>query len=79
MVTINYEKAGLLPVQRQIKAPWQDYAWLPEVVMIPLDAQVTTIQMNSSAPMQVARGSVVTDNDGVARPPCCSRVEPRRP
>ena len=63
-LTINYKKDGFLPVQRQIKVPWQDYAWLPDVVMIPLDPQVTVIDLTSPAPMQVAMGSVVTDDDG---------------
>lgn len=63
-ITVNYGKAGYLPVQRQIDAPWRDYVWLPDVVMIPLDEQVTTIDLASSLPMQVAQGSVVTDEDG---------------
>ena len=49
------------PAQRQV-APWQDYAWLPDVVMIPLDSRVTTIDLGVAA-MQVARGSVVSDTD----------------
>ena len=64
-LTLEYEKAGLLPVQRQVEAPWQDYAWLPEVVLIALDSQVTPIALNgSSTQVQVARGSPVTDSDG---------------
>ncbi len=64
ILTVNYEKAGYLPVQRQIDAPWEDYAWLPDVVMIPLDPNVTTVELNASVPFQVARGSVMTDADG---------------
>ena len=41
--------------------PWQDYAWLPDVVLIPLDSQVTTIDLTAGTPIQVARGSVQSD------------------
>jgi RHS repeat-associated protein len=64
LLTVEYQKAGYLPARRQVQAPWQDYAFLPDVVLIALDSQVTTIDLTSSAPMQVARGSVVTDSDG---------------
>jgi RHS repeat-associated protein len=63
-LTINYQKAGYLPTQRQVNAPWQDYAALPDVVLIGLDAQVTAIDFASSIPVQVARGTVQTDADG---------------
>lgn len=63
-LTVNYQKPGYLPVQRKIEAPWQDYAWLPDVALIELDSQVTVIDLTSSEPMQVARGSVVTDENG---------------
>ena len=62
--TVNYEKEGYLPVQRQINVPWQDYVWLPDVVMIPVDNQVTTVTLDGNASMQVAQGSSVTDDDG---------------
>jgi hypothetical protein len=63
-LTLTYAKAGYLPAQRQVTASWQDYAPAPDVVLIPLDPQVTTIDLTASAPMQVAQGSVVTDADG---------------
>ncbi len=63
-LTVRYEREGYLPVQRQIDVPWQDYRWLPDVVMIPLDPQVTAIDLNAAAPVQTARGSLVTDADG---------------
>jgi RHS repeat-associated protein len=62
--TVRYEKVGYLPVQRQVQAPWRDYAWLPEVVMLPYDEQVTTIDLAMTTDMQVAQGSVVTDESG---------------
>lgn len=67
VLTVNYEKLGYLPVQRQVKPRWQDFAVLEDVVMIPLDDAVTTIDLSAAVPMQVARGSVVTDADGTRR------------
>jgi RHS repeat-associated protein len=63
-LTINYEKAGFLTAQRQVEVPWQDYARVSDVVLTPLDSEVTVVDLTSSTPMQVARGSVVTDGDG---------------
>ena len=51
-------------MQRQVQAPWRDYAWLPDVVMVPYDEQVTTIDLTTTTDMQAARGSVVTDAVG---------------
>lgn len=64
VLTINYEKAGLIPAQRQVDAPWADYAFAPDVVLIALDAQVSVVDLTANIPMQVARGSVASDADG---------------
>ena len=63
-LTVNYQKSGFFPGQRQVNAPWQDFAWLPDIMLIPADPQVTTIDLTSSEPVQVARGTVQTDSDG---------------
>ena len=63
-LTVRYDQAGLLAAQRQVDVPWQDYAILPDVILLPLDPQVTPITLGGSAPMQVARGSQVSDADG---------------
>ena len=62
-LTVRYDKVGFLPVQRAINAPWADFAWLPDVVLIPFDSAVTTIDLGA-ATMQTARGNPVTDADG---------------
>lgn len=64
VLTINYAHEGMLPVQRKLKAPWRDYVWLPDVVLLPPDSQVTSLTLSESTPLQVARGSTVTDIDG---------------
>ncbi len=63
-LTVTYEKEGYLPVQRTTDVPWQDFKWMPDVVLIELDSQVTTVYLGSSVPMQVAQGSSVSDDDG---------------
>src|SRR5206468_2022146 len=60
LLTLTYAKAGYLPAQRQVQAPWQDYASLPDVALIPLDAQVTAVDLRAPTPMQVAQRSMVT-------------------
>ncbi|MCH8531204.1 MAG: SMP-30/gluconolactonase/LRE family protein [Saccharospirillum sp.] len=64
LLTINYEKAGYLPVQRQVRPQWNDYAFADDIVMIQLDPEVTTVQLGNGQPMQVAQGSPQTDADG---------------
>ncbi len=62
-LTLRYEKDGLLPAQRAVVAPWRDFAWLPDVVMVGLDPAVTVVTLDSPN-LQVARGSVVMDDAG---------------
>ena len=64
LLTVKYEKDGYLSVQRQGDAPWEDYAWLADVVMVPADPKVTTIGLSASTEMQVAQGSAINDEDG---------------
>jgi RHS repeat-associated protein len=63
-LTVRYEKDSHFRVQRQITAPWHEYAWLPDVVLVLADAQVTLIDLSAEAAIQVARGSRVSDRDG---------------
>ncbi|VAW88823.1 hypothetical protein MNBD_GAMMA17-1284, partial [hydrothermal vent metagenome] len=65
LLTINYHKNGYLPVQRQLDTPWADYAIAETIVMIPLDSQVTTVDLSDTTQaFQVAQGNPVTDDDG---------------
>jgi len=61
-LTVALNKAGFLSAQRPVDVPWQDYVSVDDVVMIPVDGTVTTIDFAS--PTEVARGSVVHDTDG---------------
>ncbi len=63
LMTVGFTREGYLPVWRQAAAPWQDYAWLPPVVMTTIDAKVTPVKTGSKD-IQIARGSKVKDKDG---------------
>src|SRR6185503_16161047 len=47
----------------QISAPWRDYAWLPDVALVPLDPNVTEVTLGADT-LQVARGGRMSDEDG---------------
>ncbi|MCB0257571.1 MAG: hypothetical protein KDI55_27930, partial [Anaerolineae bacterium] len=64
VLVVQYTRTGYLPAQRHLDVPWQDYAWLPDVMLKQRDAQVTPVSFGASAPMQVARGSLMSDSDG---------------
>jgi hypothetical protein len=59
---VHFEKEGYLAVDRRIHVRWQDYAVLDPVALVPFDSHVTTIDF--SDPIEVARGSAITDADG---------------
>lgn len=63
-LTVRYEKSGYLPVQRKIETSWLDFFTLPRVTLIPLDVRVTAVNLENANSIQVARGSIVTDDDG---------------
>ncbi|QBQ55345.1 RHS repeat-associated core domain-containing protein [Nitrosococcus wardiae] len=64
LLSINYQKAGYLPVQRHVNVSWQDFAFADDVVMVKLDPKATTVTLSANMPMQAARGSVIVDDDG---------------
>ena len=63
-LTLVFEKAGFLTVQRALDPNWQDYDVLEDVVMVPVDPMVTEIDPASTAPIQVAESSPSQDADG---------------
>ncbi len=60
-LTLSFARDGYVPAQRQVTAPWQDFASVDELVMVAYDAKVTHIELGDA---QVAAGSPVTDADG---------------
>ncbi|MFL6198246.1 MAG: hypothetical protein ACJ76J_03635, partial [Thermoanaerobaculia bacterium] len=63
---LHYEKEGRLAVQRQVDVAWRDFAWAPDVALIPYDSPATVV-VAGSPEIQVARGSMVQDEDGSRR------------
>ncbi|MBN2197367.1 MAG: hypothetical protein JW751_31480 [Polyangiaceae bacterium] len=61
-ITIACERDDLLPVHRPVEPRWCDYAYIEDVVMIPVDPVVTRVELGSST--CVARGSEVSDESG---------------
>jgi RHS repeat-associated protein len=64
-LVIDYSKGGYLAAQREVDLPWQDYVEVDSVAMLGLDPTATTI--NFTQPIEVARGSSVTDTSGTRR------------
>jgi RHS repeat-associated protein len=67
LLTVKYEKVGLMPLERQMDVPWQDYSMTPDVMMGTYDPNVTFIDLNASIPIQVAQGTTMSDTDGTRR------------
>ncbi|MFP2930737.1 PA14 domain-containing protein [Pyxidicoccus sp. 3LG] len=63
LVVLQFEKAGLLSVQRGVQTPWRDWVSVEDVALTALDPVVTVVTANATT-LQVARGSVMTDVDG---------------
>ncbi|MBE2320610.1 hypothetical protein DVA67_031915 [Solirubrobacter sp. CPCC 204708] len=63
-VTVQFENAGFLPVQRTLSPNWQDYETLDDVVMVPVDPNAKVIDPNSTQPFQVVQGTESEDKDG---------------
>lgn len=64
-LTLQYDKSGVLPAQRQVETPWRNFVAAPEVALVALDDKATVVDLASSQAMQVAMGSVVGDSDGI--------------
>ncbi|MCA9330468.1 hypothetical protein KC957_00315, partial [Candidatus Saccharibacteria bacterium] len=63
---VTYQKEDYLTLHRQLDVPWQDYVWAPDVALIPLDQNVTEVDLTQSdESFTVAQGSVISDTDGL--------------
>ncbi len=63
LLTLTYTAQGYLPAQRQVQAPWQDYAQVQNVALVPYDPHVNVVQTGASTE-QVAQGGMQQDADG---------------
>ncbi len=67
-VVFAYRKEGFLPVQRLITVPWQEYLWLPDIVLVPVGAPAGVLDLPADEKAAPARGPRVEDADGVRQP-----------
>ena len=63
-LTVKYDKLGFCPVERHVDAPWQDFAAVSDVMLVPMDPLVTPVSVGADAPMQVAEGTRQSDASG---------------
>ena len=63
-LTVDFELAGSMGMQRTQDVPWQTYVQVDDVVLKPFDSKVTAIDLDSTAPIQIASANPVTDADG---------------
>ena len=63
-ITLEFVVAGFLPVQRTLAPEWQDYETVDDIVMVPVDPNVKTIDPDSAAAFQVVQGTETEDKDG---------------
>ena len=70
VVVVRLAKDGYLSSQRRVETRWQDYSWMDNVRLVPLDPVINTVGFHASAPAasQIARGSAVSDVDGTRQP-----------
>lgn len=61
-LSVSYQKENYLSIMRPLEVPWREFAWLPDVVMTPLDGVATVIDF--SKPIEVARGATTSDDRG---------------
>jgi RHS repeat-associated protein len=66
VMTVEYAKPGLLPAQRQVTAPWQEFAGLPDVVLVAVDSAMTPVTLGAGA-WQVVSATPVVDTSGTRR------------
>jgi RHS repeat-associated protein len=65
-LTLKYERAETIPLQRIVTSLWGQQQTIDDVVLIEYDAAVTAVAMNA-AQIQMARGSLSSDSDGARR------------
>lgn len=63
-LTVEYSRWGLLPLQRTIDVPYQDYTWVDDVVLTSLDYNWSYIDLSAADDIQVAFSPPVQDAHG---------------
>ena len=63
MLTLDFAKDGYISSQRQVDAPWQDFAAVDDVALVRYDPKVTDIDAEATD-HQAAQATPVSDSDG---------------
>jgi hypothetical protein len=63
ILIVHYEKAGFLPAQRPINAPWQNFAFLPDVALIPVQSKAPAPPSRPASPNSTARHACPLSGD----------------
>ena len=66
LYAVNYQKSGYPVIQRSVKADWNDYHTVDDVMLITYDTQSTLVQ-TGAASFQVAQSSETIDADGTRK------------
>lgn len=64
-LTLKFEKSGFPSARRIVNPAWQTFAEIPSVALVARDTSATVITF--AAPIEVARGTPVTDSSGTRR------------
>ena len=62
-LTLVFEREGYIPAQRVVDVPWQDYADVEPLVMVPYDPRATRIDTSGSN-ISAVQASTITDGSG---------------
>jgi len=65
-LTVDYQKAGHMRAQRRIQSPWRDFAYAPDVALLPYDSQYSQIDLSAGTP-QLYWGASHDDGRGQRR------------
>ncbi|MCC6763358.1 MAG: hypothetical protein IT293_01735 [Deltaproteobacteria bacterium] len=66
-LNLDFTKTGVLPAQRRVDVPWQDFVTIDDVALVARDPDVTAIDLTAAVPMQIAQGSAQSDSAGTRR------------
>lgn len=67
-LTLLLTREGYVPIRRSAETAWEEYAALPDSVMVLRDPNVNVIDTASAEPFQVAQGTLYADALGERRP-----------
>ncbi len=62
---IDYKKDDFINVQRRVDSSWHKFSFSHDVIMIGYDKKVTKIDLENQTNIEVVKGSVVEDDNGI--------------